>query len=65
MLNQATQALGQLAAGAGKQTPPAQLQANSWIINGRWEDLQRMLENDWAPILRAAPFGIDADDLNP
>ncbi len=62
MLNQCFTCLGQVAAGAQKNAPAGQAQANGAIINGQWQQLDTLL-NDWAGILRAAPFSLTDADL--
>lgn len=62
MLNQCIVAMGQVSAGAGKNAPAGQGQANAAIVNSRWADIDKLL-TDWAVILRAAPFNLTNQDL--
>ncbi|MFN3166020.1 MAG: hypothetical protein ACE37H_03035 [Phycisphaeraceae bacterium] len=63
MLGQCVFALGQVAAGARKNAPANQGQANNWIADDNWDAVQGLLANDWAVILRAAPFNLANEDL--
>jgi hypothetical protein len=39
--------------------PPADSgQARNWIINDRWDELNKLVKEDWTPILAAEPFGL-------
>lgn len=62
-LYQFTTALAQVAAGARTNAPPAQAGLKDAIVKDRWDDIQRLLTNDWAVILRAAPFGLNNEQL--
>lgn len=63
MLGQCFLALSQMAAGARKQAPANQGNANKWIADGTWNLVQTLLTNDWAIILRAAPFSLGNEEL--
>lgn len=63
MLGQCVFALGQVAAGARKNAPANQGQAANWIAEDNWAGVQGLIVNDWAVILRAAPFDLTNEDL--
>ena len=62
MLTQCLASMSQVAAGAGQREPASQSRAAAAIQNEQWDVLDGVL-NDWAVILRAAPFSLDNDDL--
>lgn len=63
MLGQSLLALGQVAAGARKNAPADQGRVNGWIAENQWPNVERLLVNDWAVILRAAPFDLNDEQL--
>ncbi|MBX2850741.1 MAG: hypothetical protein KTR15_03225 [Phycisphaeraceae bacterium] len=63
MMLQCLNGLNRLGA-ALKVAPPAdQLQAKGWINNGRWDELGKLINEDWRAILIANQFGLKAADL--
>lgn len=62
MLNQSLTCLAQVTAGSQQNVPAGQAQANNAIINSQWKQLDTLL-NEWATILRAAPFNLTDEEL--
>ena len=62
MLYQCTVSIAQITAGAGKQVPDGQTAAANAIGNGRWDDVQGLLDQ-WAVKLKAEPFNLTDEDL--
>ena len=63
MMLQCLNGLNRLGA-ALKVAPPAdQLQAKGWITNGRWDELGKLVNEDWGEILVANQFGLKPSEL--
>lgn len=67
MMLQCFNSLAQLcaAAKAPKPAPADHGQVKGWIANDRWDELKVIIEKDWAEILTAPPFQINAANLKP
>lgn len=63
MMLQCLNGLARLSAALSAPTPADQAQAKGWITNDRWDELGKLINEDWAKTLTANPFTLKASDL--
>ena len=63
MMLQCLNGLARLSAALNAAPPNDQLQAKGWITNSRWDEIAKLINEDWAKTLTGDEFKLKASDL--
>jgi hypothetical protein len=63
MMLQCLNGLNRLGAALNTAPPADQLQAKGWITNDRWDELSKLINEDWSKALTSDAFGLKPADL--